>query len=529
MAPTPPSRRYSLHYRLQTLEGATFIFWLFIIVLLFFPVLHFSLQGLLDQSIKSSQEQKDSEATTIARLLVLEFSHLQDLLTLKPEAPGKIDQELKRLLWEKVTFNEAIQGIELIQAQATGDGRHLTFQFYRRTAPELKPMDGPQQLLKSFSGLEREMIDLINREQRVDKGLQDAINRGPKREGEMLLRYLPLYVPVPEMGAIYWGVAKIGVDADSLRRLLLLQEEEQSSLWYKLSYRLFLCLIVSGVVILVFFNFWARRLTQPLHHLSRFTDALQTEPGPDVESLMVQLERLDHGGMSEVLSAREAMGRLAARLQHLAGRLGETLPRAALDRLGGRAAARLGPELRQVADDAGRRRLHRLLDNLDALLGAPDHPWREVNLHPLLQAAWELVEPQLPPSVNARVELAATPPVWGSPARLVQAVLLLLDYARERLPTAGDLLLQSQTHNGGTRLTVGFSGERYTPEAAARLLAAFPAPTGDPDGDGPALAAALFRQQGGNLTAAPRPGGGLVFQADLTAALPTGAGDAPPA
>jgi len=527
LAPETRPRRYALHYRLQTLEGATFLFWLFIIVLLFFPMLHFSLQGLFEHTVKSVQEQKETEATTIARLLVLEFSHLQDLLTLKPAAPGDIDQELKRLLWEKVTFNEVIQGIELIDARADAQFRHLTFLFYRRTAPELKPMDGPQQLMKHFSGAERELIDLINREQRVDKILQDTINRGPKQEGEMLLRYLPLYVPVPEQGAIYWGVAKIGIDADSLRRLLLLQEEEQSNLWYKLSYRLFLCLIVSGVVVLVFFNIWARRLTEPMHNLSRITDALHSAPGTDVESLLVQLGRLDHGGMGEVISVQQAIARLTRALQGTAGQLADALPQAAIGRLVAPAAAALRAGLARRGDASAPGELAQMAADLEGLLTAPASPWQPVHLTPLLAAAVRLLNLQAPPEIRLLVP-EALPPVWGSPAGLAQALLLFLDYSRQQVPGDNALTLRGQVVEDRLEMTLNLPGASLSPDAAERLLKAFADPDRPPADHGLSLAVAIFRQHGGTLTLSTLPGGGRLFQATLPLPVHPGVSDARP-
>src|SRR4030042_320243 len=131
--------RSSLRNRLFVLAGATF-FLCALVILLFFPLLNLTLAGLQKRTINSMQEATEMEATTIARLLVLEFSSLKGLLQVTPTSNTEMDQWIKNLIWEKVTFNEIIEGIELIRGQKDGLGQHLTYMFYRREAPQLGPM-----------------------------------------------------------------------------------------------------------------------------------------------------------------------------------------------------------------------------------------------------------------------------------------------------------------------------------------------------------------------------------------------------
>ena len=144
--------RYSLRNRLFVLAGATF-FLCALVILLFFPLLNLTLEGLQNRTVNTMKAAAEVEATTIARLLVMEFSSVKGLLKVTPTSKTEIDQWIKDLLWEKVTFNEIIEGVELIQGQPDAQGRHLTYLFYRREAPELKPMAGPQKIMKSFQGL----------------------------------------------------------------------------------------------------------------------------------------------------------------------------------------------------------------------------------------------------------------------------------------------------------------------------------------------------------------------------------------
>ena len=117
MAARFPFQKYSLRSRLFTLGGATFLLCAGVI-LLFYPLLNITLEGLMDRTIRSMRESKEVEATTLARLLVLEFSQLNELLLVTPGEESDLDQRIKNLIWEKVTFNENIEGLELIQAKA---------------------------------------------------------------------------------------------------------------------------------------------------------------------------------------------------------------------------------------------------------------------------------------------------------------------------------------------------------------------------------------------------------------------------
>ncbi|HZE20489.1 MAG TPA: hypothetical protein VE082_00410, partial [Desulfobaccales bacterium] len=266
--------RYSLRNRLFVLAGTTFLLWVVVIVL-FFPLLSLTLSGLQDRTLRSMQSGTEVEATTIARLLVLEFSTIKGLLQVKPTSNTEVDRQIKDLLWEKVTFNKIIEGIELIQGQEDPLGRHLTYLFYRREAPELKPMAGPQKIMKSFHGLELDLINSIDEQQRVDNALQESVNRGPKEEGEMLLRYMPVYVLLPDEGAVFWGVAKIGIDTSRMRHLLLLQSEEQSRVRNDIWLDIFLSLFVSGLLAMGLLYFWMRYITEPLNKLSTVAADLQ--------------------------------------------------------------------------------------------------------------------------------------------------------------------------------------------------------------------------------------------------------------
>jgi signal transduction histidine kinase len=530
--------RYSLRNRLFVLASATFLLCA-VVIILFFPLLSLNLYGLQNRTLKSMQEGAEIEATTIARLLVIEFSSLKGLLQVTPASNTAVDQGITNLLWEQVTFNEIIEGIELIQAQEDAQGRHLTYMFYRREAPELKPMPGPQKLLKAFTGLEQDLISSITAQQRVDSRLQESVNRGPKQEGEMLLRYMPVHVLLPDEGAVYWGVAKIGIDTSRMRHLLLLQSEEQDRLRRNIWLEIVLSLTISGVLAMSLIYFWVRYITEPLKNLSLVAGDLHSAQPEEFDLWLENLKRVDPQGQAEVITIQEVLQRLGTAVPQLGQRLIDDQARACLGRVMARGLpalqtwqANLREVERQLAA-AGidsslpahqkltlfRARLETVLEDFSHFWSDPPGPWGQVDLTPGLERAWRLATLGLPPEVRTHLELMPLPPVWGSAAALNLAVLYILDFAVELLPAGGDLgLSAAPTPNGGVRLAVWVSGELCSPMDCRKWLNPFRAPQGIQGSLGPALTAAIAQQHGGSLTLEPRAAGGVIGSLELPSA-----------
>jgi len=531
---TPPTTfiRYSLRNRLFVLAGATFLLCA-VVILLFFPLLNLTLDGLQDRTLKSMQEGAEREATTIARLLVLEFSSLEGLMKVSPTVDTPMDQWIKNLLWEKVTFNEIIMGIELIQAQADPLGQHLTYRFYRREAPQLKPMDGPQKQPKSFPALEQDLIRRINEHQRVDNALQESVNRGPKEEGEMLLRYMPVHVLLAEEGAVYWGVAKIGIDTNRMRHLLILQSEEQDRIRRAIWVEIILSLSISGVLAMSLIYFWVRYITDPLKSLSLVAVDLKSAKPEEFDLWLENLKRVDPQGQVEVAVIQQVLERLGTAVPKLGQRLIDGEARACLGTVMARGLPVLKAwvhELQGLEDrEAGgpartpggksaevRAGLALVLADFSRFWSDPPGKWGEVDLTPGLERAWRLATLGLPAATTLHMELAPLPPVWGSAADLSLAGLYLLVFAADLLPPAGDLGMRAEpAPAGGVRLTVWVSGDRRSPGECQGWLNPFSGPGGIQGSLGPALAAAIAAQHGGGLTAAPRETGGAVLVLEL--------------
>ena len=528
--------RYSLRNRLFVLAGATFLLCA-LVILLFFPLLNLTLNGLQNRTISSMQEATEVEATTISRLLVLEFATIKGLLQVTPASNTEIDQWIENLIWEKVTFNEIIEGVELIRGQQDAQGRHLTYMFYRREAPELEPMAGPQKLMKSFQGVEQDLIDSIISQQRVDNTLQGSVNRGPKKEGAMLLRYMPVHVLSAEEGAVFWGVAKIGIDTSRMRQLLFLQNQEQTNIRRDIWVEIILSLLISGILAMSLIYFWVRHITEPLRTLSMVTAALQGAKPEDFELWLENLKRVDAQGQSEVVIIQQVLERLGTAVPKLGQRLIDGEAQACL----GKVIARGLPTYRAMqaqmeeleqkqgeGADTGaplpsrqtlelmRVRQDLVLEDLSHLWSDPEGAWEQIDITPGIQRAWRLATLGLPAEVTVQQEFAPLPPVWGSEAKLSLAALYILAFAVDLLPPAGELGIKAEpSPPGGVRLTVWVSGDQHSPLECQEWLNPF----GDPDriqgSLGPALAMAIASQHGGSLTVAPRESGGAVFTLEL--------------
>jgi signal transduction histidine kinase len=528
--------RYSLRNRLFVLAGATFLLCA-VVILLFFPLLNLTLDGLQKRTINSMKEAYEVEATTIARLLVMEFSADKGLLTVTPTSNTEMDQRIKGLVWEKVTFNEIIEGIELIHGQTDAQGRHLTYLFYRRAAPELEPMAGPQKVMKSFKGLEQDLINSITQQQRVDNAIQESVNRGPKQEGEMLLRYMPVHVLLADEGAVYWGVAKIGIDTNRMRQLLFLQSQEQTNLRQEVWVEIILSLLISGVLAMSLIYFWVRHITEPLRTLSAVTSALKDTKPEEFTLWLENLKRVDTQGQGEVVVIQGVLERLGKAVPKLGQRLIDGEAQACLGRVVARALPAIrawqaqlqeveqkladavttgAPPPSQQALGLMRARLDTVLEDLSHLWSDPQEEWDRLDITPAVQRAWRLVILGAPPEVIRRQEFTPLPPVWGSAAKLSLAALYLLAFVTEMLPPAGELGIRTETSPaGGVRLAVWISGDRFSPAECQKWLNPFSDPDKIQGSLGPALAAAIAAQHGGNLMVAPRAQGGAVFTLEL--------------
>jgi signal transduction histidine kinase len=511
--------------------------WCLSVVLILIPVIDSKLASSNEISTYYIEQAKEAEGTNYARLVVLELARMKDLLKVSPGPLSATDQPIVDFLWETVTFNTSIDGIELIQGQKTAEGKHVTFRFYRQPQGEA-PMPGPIKVLKGFSGLEGELIAGIDQWQKVDQKLLGFINHAPKKEGEMILRYFPVHVLVPGEGAIYWGVVKVGIDTNWSRRTLAEERRQQDQLRRIFSLYVVLMLVISAILFvgLIFYSPWMRRLTEPLSKLVTVAEGLNDIHRPDEYGLWLEnLKRFDNRGQAEVSRIQQILLQLGNTIPRLGQRLVTGENQACLGKVLGRSlpdlqslSARLQilesqrpeqGELPASVEQEMQELLARLqveVQDLLRFLPSGSAAWQRLDLTPGLESACRLVKSRLPARAEFAVDLQPLPTLWGSPADLPLAVLYLLDSIVDRLDTEGRMNLKAApSAAGGVQIVMEVAGSRLTAAAWKNLLSFWRGPGEIQAELGPALAAAIVSQHGGTLTVQPQAKDGVIFSLEL--------------
>ena len=536
----PLFTRYSLRRQILVRAFATFLLGAGV-VLLFLPIINAILRDFNAASSSYIDREKEANSTNIARLIVLEITGLKNLLQVRAGPVTSAEQPIIDLLWGTVTFNPNVQRIELIQDQQDAEGRRLTFLFYR-SPPGEKPPQGPQKIAKKFSGPEEELIAGINRWRKVDQKLLGDINHGPKKEGEMALRYFPIYILVPERGAVYWGVAKVGISTVWARLTLADVFQRQEMVRRAINRTVILSLIIAALLFVVMIYPWVGRLTEPLRNLAALAREVNQGQPREFPLWLENVRQLNPRGQPEVGVMQQVLLQLGASIPRLGQRLVSGESQACLGRVMGRNLPALEDLCARLKDLEGRgadqgqlppqvkQEMGELLGELQARVqdllhfwpaGTP--AWRRLDLVPALESAWRLIGPALPAEVRTNLDLKPLPAVWGSPAELPLAVLYLLDALADRLDSGSQLqLAAAPTPAGGVQIIIAATGLRLSGAQWQEWLS-FWQETGEVREQlGPVLAGAIVSQHGGTLTMEVKEKGGVVFSLLLP---PPGAAD----
>jgi len=486
---------------LQRRDNFVFLGTLVCSLVIFLIFLQVAFATIWDRISLAVRQEIEKEADTVARLLVFEFSHLSVLET-SSGADAALDQLVKRLLWEKVTFNETIRGIELISRQTDANGQYLSYVFFPLSYEEPEAQRAPQKTWRTFPGPEGELIRLLIREQRVDRTLLEAVNQGRKLESELLLRYFPLYIPLPERGAVFWGVVKVGISIDAMRRFLLLLEEEKVSLRHNLLWAMAAVTSFALILGLLGFRWQSRKAGSLLRGYTTLAAALESRTGMDPVTLQLHLQQQDTQNILELQQLQRFGRQLGATLQALTERLVSTEGQASRGRL----LSAILPRLPALGE--GRAAPAAWAD----LFATRPETWGEAALDSHLQQAGQLLQSLLPDGITLRLALQPLPPVSGCEANLILALLLMVDFAVTEMAPPGEVLYQAETQpNGALTVTLSFPGRPYDQTDLASLRQPFQVDKPPPGPLGPFLLTALARQHSGSLTLTPQAGGGLTM------------------
>jgi len=456
---------------------------------------------LWDRVSLSVQQEIDKEADTIARLLVFEFSHLSALET-GIQADPQLDQLVNRLLWEKVTFNETIRGIELISRHTDAQGQHLSYSFFPLTYGDPEAERAPQKSWRRLTGPEGELIRLLLREQRVDRNLLEVVNQGRKLESEMLLRYFPLYIPLPERGAVFWGVVKVGISVDAMRRFLLLLEEERAGLRSTLLGAMAVVTMLALALGLWGFHWQGRQTAALLQGYTNLAQALESGEGLDTTTLQTYLNAQETQDIRELQELKQLCLKFGAALEGLLTPLITAQRQACHGRILGALLPKIAAS--EVSPAA--------LASWAQLFSPRPDAWGEVQLDPYLGPMGQLLRVLLPAGISFQEERQPTPAILGSADNLIMALLFLVDFAAAQATPPGEAAWRAAPRpGGGLEVTLTFPGRVFDQSECQHWLRPFQAGTPAPDHLGPGLAAAVARQHGGSLTITPQPHGGLTL------------------
>ncbi len=482
-------------------ENVVFLGTLACSLLVFLIFLQAAFSTLWDEVTQSVQQEIEKEADTVARLLVFEFSHLSALETGSAE-DAALDQLVQRLLWEKVTFNETIRGIELISRHLNADGQYLSYSFFPTGFAHTEAERAPQKIWRTYAGPEADLIRLLIREQRVDRTLLEAVNQGRKVESELLLRYFPLYIPLPERGAAFWGVVKVGISIDAMRRFLLLLDAERNTLRQTLLGAMAVVTCFALIVGLLGFRWQSRRTAGLLTGYTSLATALAEGASLDPVSLQIHLKQLDAKNITELQQLQRFCLHLGATLQTLADRLVAQEGQAARGRLLCAVLPRLTAAGQDQIDPAAW---------ADLFAPRPES-WQEVSLAQPLQQLAHLLRALLPHGVSFQISQQPVKALSGCEANLILALLLMVDFALTAMTPPGEVSWQvAPDPAGALLLSLTFPGQSVTQAEIDRLLRPFQIDQTSLPPLGPFVLAAIARQHGGTLTLTPQPTGGLAM------------------
>ena len=229
-------------------------------LMLFLPFLNYELDLQIEQQEAFNRENIRQEAETIARLLVFELSRLDELwgILYEPadgESADTVIPLVRTYLWEKVTFNTIIRDIELLDDFG---------------AVHLVPFGSEP----PAEGGEEEQPDIFD--------YVGITTRAFVAGDEVDYVFMPLYIEGNR-----WGVVKIAVSTEEIRRQLQRQAAEQDRFRWLTGIFFIGTMALSSLVGVLVLNLLARRITGPLKLLARNAEIFAE--GGDTS----RLERID--------------------------------------------------------------------------------------------------------------------------------------------------------------------------------------------------------------------------------------------
>lgn len=142
-----------------------------------------------------------------------------------------------------------------------------------------------------------------------------------------------------------------------------------------------------------------------------------------------------------------------------------------------------------------------------------------VDVSKIMREAVDLAEPMWRTSRNITVQqnLLATTPVWANASDLRRVFVNLIINAIQAMPDGGDLIVETQEHEGKIVARVSDSGAGIPPDVQKKIFLPYFTTKATGTGLGLSTAQKILLAQGGNISFTSAPGVGTTFTAELPA------------
>lgn len=504
-------------------SGVIVLVTIFFLLMLFLPFISIELDEQIKQLERDQRLNVRNEAITLSRLLVFEFSRLQDLIDILQENGIENGYESKitsisNYLWEKVTFNTIIRDIKLLH-----DGGQILIRPYGadQSSEDRSESDAPQISdyihITNMSYLSHDDVDYV---------------------------FMPLYIEGNR-----WGVVQVAVSTEEIQRQLNDQIARQNDFRQLITYLFLGALVLSSAVGILILSLLARKITEPIKTLARNAERF-AEMG-DAKSLEKIETENDEVGLladsfnnmvSEINKLLKEKDDAYVQLKASQDQLRQSEKLATLGQLSGGIAHEINNALSPIrlrseevlmtleeGGSAGSEDLQVILKGIDQCsaivqklrdFAAPSLGERMmVDLNHVIRETVALIRRQIEKkNIKLALNLSDIPPINANPGELEQVFMNMLLNARDAVETqteteGGTILVQTTSEDGSVLVSINDDGIGMDEATQARLFEPFFTTKGVGRGTGLGMSVSfgILQSHGAQITVKSAPDKGTTI------------------
>ncbi len=488
-------------------------------LMLFLPFMNHELDNQIRRQDQFNRDNIRMEALTISRLLVFDLSRVRELWDIlyepaDPESANTIIPALRTYLWEKVTFNSIIRGIELLDD--SGYVNLLPF----GVGPNAEN-DDPETDIRNHMDItvpvyiERESAGIVN-------------------------VFMPLYIE-----GTRWGVVKISVGIQEIRAQLEQQAREQDRFRWLSGIFFIGTLAFSSLVGVAVLGLLARKITEPLKQLARNAELFaregdvarlqKIEAEDDEVGLLAESFTRMAGDVSRLLREKDEA---YAQLKESQEQLRQSEKLATLGQLSGGIAHEINNALSPIrlrseevlmtigeggkAESEDLKVILKGIEQCTAIVqklrdfASPSLGDRNpVNLNNVLRETVALVRRQIEKrGIRIEMDFSDLPDISASSGELEQVFMNLLLNAKDAIIAAGKgaggIRITTSVGDGAVNVGVHDDGAGMDDETKARVFEPFftTKPVGEGTGLGMSVSFGIIQSHGAEINVESSPGTG---------------------